>query len=125
MLRTEFEFTLPVGYIDPAGSLHRTGVMRLCTAQDELEAMQDARVRANRSYLSVLLLSRVIERIGDDADITTSTIERLFSADFAYLQNFFVRLNDAAPPLLETECPRCHTRFALDLGGAGAAAETG
>ena len=118
MLRTEYEFTLPVGYVDPTGTLHRTGVMRLCTAQDELESQQDARVRANRAYLSVVLLSRVVERLGDTRDITTTTIEGLFSADFAYLQDFFVRLNDAVPPVLETECPACHTRFALDLGGA-------
>ena len=124
MLHTEYEFTLPVGYVDPDGSLHRSGVMRLCTALDELEAMNDARVRTTQSSLSVLLLSRVVERIGEVSDISPETIERLFSADFAYLQDFFVRLNDAAAPVVETECPRCHTRFALDLGSAGAAADS-
>jgi hypothetical protein len=119
MFHTEFEFTLPVGYIDRSGALQRTGVMRLCTAQDELESAQDPRVRANRAYLGVLLLSRVIERLGDDADITPATIEGLFSADYAFLQDFFIRINDAAPPLLETQCPKCATRFALDLSAMG------
>ncbi len=119
MLFTEFAFTLPVGFVDDTGALQRSGVMRLCTAQDELEAMQDARVRANRAYLSVVLLSRVIVQLGDEREITTSIIEAMFSADYAYLQDFFVRINDAAPPVLETECPKCGTRFALDLSAAG------
>ena len=124
MLHTEYEFTLPVGYVDHSGALQRTGVMRLCLAQDELEAMQDARVRANRAYLGVVLLSRVIERIGDESDITPATIEGMFSADYAFLQDFFVRINDASPPVLETECPKCHTRFALDLSAIGGADAT-
>ena len=119
MLFTEFSFTLPVGYVDGTGALYRTGVMRLCTAQDELEAMQDARVRANRAYLSVALLSRVIVQLGEEREITPSTIEGLFSADYAYLQDFGVRINDAAPPILETECPKCGTRFSLDLSAMG------
>jgi hypothetical protein len=123
MLHTEYEFTLPLGYVDPDGTLHRTGVMRLCTALDELEAMRDARVRVNESYLSVVLLSRVIERLGGLQPVSADVIERLFSADFAYLQDFFVRLNDAAPPLVETECPKCRTRFSLDLSGVTAASE--
>ena len=123
MLHTEYEFTLPVGFVDPSGTLHRGGVMRLCTALDELEAMEDPRVRANQSYLSIALLSRVVERIGDVTEITPDLIRRLFSADFAYLQAYFVRLNDAQPPAIETECPRCHTRFALDLSGTGAMTE--
>jgi hypothetical protein len=119
MLYTEYEFTLPVGYVDSDGTLHRSGVMRLCTAIDELEAMEDPRVRANQSYLTVVLLSRVVERIGEVTEITPEVIGRLFSADFAHLQSFFVRLNDAQPPTLETECPKCRTRFALDLGATG------
>jgi hypothetical protein len=121
MLHTEYEFTLPVGYVDAGGSLHRGGVMRLCTALDELEALEDPRVRAKQAYLSVVLLSRVIERIGEVTDITPDLVERLFSADFAYLQALFVRLNDVQPPGFETQCPNCGSRFALDLNGVGAA----
>src|ERR1051325_1318789 len=121
MLHTEYEFTLPVGFVDASGTLHRNGVMKLCTALDELEALEDPRVRAKQSYLSVVLLSRVIERIGEVTDITPDLVERLFSADFAYLQALFVRLNDIQPPGFETQCPKCGNRFALDLSGRGAA----
>ena len=115
MLQTEYEFTLPCGYADEDGTLHRDGVMRLSTALDEVEAMRDARVRANEAYLSVLLLSRVLVRLGDLDEVTPETVEGLFSADFVYLQDLFVRLNGAGTSLLETECPACGTHFALDM----------
>jgi hypothetical protein len=115
MLHTEHEFTLPFGYVDGEGTLHRDGVMRLCVARDELEAMRDARVRANHAYLSVLLLSRVVLRLGEIEPVTPEIVEGLFSADFVYLQDLFVRHNDVASTLVETECPSCGTRFRLDL----------
>ena len=123
MFQTEFEFTLPVGYVDSSGTLHRTGVMRLCTALDELEAMHDPRAKRNVQYVSVVLLSRVIERLGELTEVTPEVVERLFSADFTYLQHLFVRLNDATPPVVETQCPRCGTRFSLDFRGAESASE--
>src|SRR6266545_5692248 len=95
MLQTEYEFTLPCGLVDEAGTLHRNGVMRLATALDEVAAMQDPRVRANSAYLSILLLGQVVSRIGALAPVGPEVIERLFSADFVYLQDLFVRLNDA------------------------------
>lgn len=115
MLQTEYEFTLPCGYVDDDGSLHRDGVMRLSTALDEVEAMRDARVRANEAYLSILLLSRVLLQLGDIAPVPPELVERLFSADFVYLQELFVRLNGAGTSQLETECPACGTHFALDM----------
>jgi|SRR5829696_8024399 len=115
MLQTEYEFTLPFGYVDEQGTLHRDGVMRLATALDEIESMRDARVRANDAYLSVLLLSRVLLRLGDLEDVPPQTVERLFSADFVYLQDLFVRLNDIGNNVVETECPACGTHFPLDL----------
>lgn len=121
MLNTVYEFSLPLGFVDSDGTLHRSGIMRLSTALDELESMNDPRVRANPQYLGVLLLSRVIERLGGLRPVSPETVEHLFSADYAHLQDLFVRLNDAAPSQIETECPRCRHRFALDFGGAGAA----
>lgn len=121
MLNTVYEFSLPLGFVGPDGTLHRSGVMRLSTALDELESMNDPRVRANPQYLGVLLLSRVIERLGGLRPVSPETVEQLFSADYAHLQDLFVRLNDAAPSLIETECPRCRHRFALDFSGAGTA----
>jgi len=115
MLQTEQEFTLPLGYVDADGTLHREGVMRLCTALDEVESLRDARVRANQAYLSILLLSRVVTRLGEMNAVTPDVIEWLFSADFVFLQDLFVRQNEAASPVVETECPACGTRFRLDL----------
>jgi len=117
MLQTEFEFTLPCGYIDAHGNLHRQGTMRLATALDEVEPLQDVRVRVNEAYLSILLLSRVITRLGDISQISPAIVEKLFSADMAYLQDLYIRVNDASTNLVETQCPNCGTRFALDLAG--------
>ncbi len=115
MLQTEYEFTLPCGLVDQTGTLRRDGVMRLSTALDELEAMKDPRVRAHESYLSVVLLSRVLVRIGSVEGPGPEVVERLFSADFSYLQDLFVRLNDSGAGLAETQCPECGARFPVDL----------
>jgi hypothetical protein len=115
MLQTEFEFTLPCGYIDPAGSLHREGIMRLATARDEIEAAEEAHGRTNDAYLSLVLLSRVITRLGSIEPVTPAALERLFSADFVFLQNLFVRLNDVGTAAVDTQCPQCGARFALSL----------
>ena len=115
MLQTEYAFTLPCGVVDENGTLRRDGVRRLSTALDELEAMRDPRVRAHESYLSVVLLSRVLTRIGSVAGPGPEFVERLFSADFSYLQDLFVRLNDSGAGLAETQCPECGARFPVDL----------
>ena len=115
MIQTEYEFSLPCGFIDEAGTLHRDGVMRLSTALDELEAMKDPRVKAHDSYLGVALLGRVLVRLGGIEAPGPELIERLFSADFAYLQELFVRLNDANAGMAETQCPECGSRFTVDL----------
>ena len=115
MLQTEFEFVLPCGYVDEEGTLHREGVMRLSTALDEVEVMQSARVRQHDAYASILLLGRVITRLGQLDRVTPEVVERLFSADFVYLQELFVRINDIGAGGIETECPSCGARFGLDL----------
>lgn len=117
MLQTEFDFTLPRGYVDSQGNLHKRGTMRLATALDEIEPLQDARVRANEAYLSILVLSRVITRLGEIRQVSPTLIERLFSADLAYLQHLYIQVNDSGASLVETQCPGCGKRFALDLAG--------
>src|SRR5690349_12834588 len=105
LLRTEVEFTLPLGYVDRSGTLHRQGVMRLATAADEVFPQQDARVLANQAYISILLLSRVLVRLGSISPVPTAVVEGLYSADYAYLQDLYVRLNEPGGMLADTRCP--------------------
>lgn len=118
-LQTEFEFTLPRGYVDREGNLHRHGVMRLATALDEITPMRDPRVRANQAYLVIILLARVIVRLGDLSDVNPGVIENLFSADLAYLQDFYRRINELGTSTVETVCPACNHAFEIDIGRLG------
>src|SRR5512147_90725 len=93
-LQTEFDFLLPRGYVAPDGSLHRKGRMRLATAMDEIAPMRDPRVKANQAYLVIILLARVVTKLGDVEVIETGVIENLFSADLAYLQDFYRKINE-------------------------------
>jgi hypothetical protein len=118
-LQTEFEFTLPRGYIDRDGNVHRHGVMRLATALDEIAPMRDPRVRANQAYLVIILLSRVITRLGDLRDVNPGVIESLFSADLAFLQDFYRRINETGASAAEVTCPACEHQFEIDIGSLG------
>jgi hypothetical protein len=93
-LQTEFEFILPRGYVAPDGRVHKHGRMRLATAMDEIAPLRDPRVRANQAYLVIILLARVITQLGDVEVIDTGAIENLFSADLAYLQDFYRKINE-------------------------------
>lgn len=92
-ISTEFEFTLPVGYVDPEGTVHKLGIMRLATAGDEILPLKDHRVQNNPSYLTVIVLSRVITKLGSLDMINTQIIENLFAADFNYLKEFYNKIN--------------------------------
>jgi hypothetical protein len=118
-LQTEFEFTLPRGYVDGEGNVHRQGVMRLATAMDEITPMRDPRVRSNQAYLVIILLARVITKLGALRDINTGVIENLFSADLAYLQDFYRRINETGTSMVEVVCPHCDQRFEVDTGRLG------
>ena len=115
--QTEFRFRLPKGLVDPDnGQLHRDGVMRLATARDEIVPLQDYRVQANRAYLVIVLLSRVITRIGDMTDISVSVIENLFSTDLAYLQEFYRKINEeGGAPKHHFTCPKCQHEMDVDM----------
>lgn len=93
VISTEIEFTLPLGYRDGDGNLHRNGVMRLATAGDEILPLKDHRVQANPAYLTIIVLSRVIVRLGNLDMVNTKVIEDLFAADFAFLQDLYNRIN--------------------------------
>jgi hypothetical protein len=115
MLQTEFAFTLPGGIIDASGNLLREGVMRRAIAFDEVEPMQDPRVHANGAYLGLLVLSRVITRLGPISPVSPQVIGSLFATDYLFLQDLYVRINESGTSRIETECPTCGTHFALDL----------
>jgi hypothetical protein len=120
MFPTEFEFTLPKGYVDQDGNLHREGAMRLATAMDEIVPMRDMRVKANDAYLTIILLARVVTRLGSLRQVTTDVIENLFSADLAYLQDLYRAVNAGEVPKAEAVCPQCQHHFqmeAIPLGG--------
>jgi len=116
-LITEFTFVLPRGYVDGAGAVHREGVMRLATARDELIPLRDDRVRENAAYLTVVLLARVITRIGTITDIHAGIVENLFAADLAFLQDLYRRVNTEGHTRAAVTCPSCSHRFAVDVSG--------
>ncbi|HSV84402.1 MAG TPA: phage tail assembly protein [Ramlibacter sp.] len=105
MFQTEFEFTLPCGFLDEDGTLHRDGVMRRATAADEILPMKDARVQSNEAYLIVILLSRVVTRLGSVSQVNPKVIEQLFATDLAYLQGLYNRIN-TLDEAADT-CPHC------------------
>ena len=96
VFQTEVEFMLPKGYLDNEGILHREGVMRLATAADEILPLKDSRVQQNPAYLTVIVLSRVLTRLGSLTDINTKTIERLYASDLNYLQQLYESINGSA-----------------------------
>ena len=116
-LRTEFSFVLPRGYIDGAGTVHHDGVMRLATARDELIPLRDDRVRENPAYLTVVLLGRVVTRIGAVEDIHAGIIENLFAADLAFLQDLYRRVNQEGHTHAAVTCPACSHEFTVDVAG--------
>jgi len=118
-LQTEYEFTLPRGYIDRDGNLHRRGVMRLATAMDEIVPLRDLRVRSNQAYMVIMLLSRVIVKLGTLPEVNTGVIERLFAADLAYLQAFYRQINEQGTTLIQVTCPECQAQVEVDLASLG------
>jgi hypothetical protein len=118
-LQTEFEFELPVGYVDSEGNLHKKGTMRLATAMDEITPMNDMRVQANEAYLVIVLLARVITSLGSLPSINSGVIENLFAADLAYLQAFYQQINETGKTNFELACPHCGKTIGVDLATLG------
>jgi hypothetical protein len=114
MFQTEFEFTLPCGYLDDEGTLHRDGVMRRATAADEILPLKDPRVQKNQAYLVVILLSRVITRLGGVSQINPKVIESLYATDLAYLQNLYNEINRLGNGHLPATCPECQHAFEVE-----------
>ena len=123
-MRTEVPFTLPQGYVDGSGNVHREGRMRLATARDEIEPLGDAAVRQNQAYLSVLLVARTVTRLGDVTEITPELVEGLYAGDFDHLQRLYERINSNGESVGVVTCPSCSHEFEVDMteiedGGLG------
>jgi hypothetical protein len=119
MFQTEFEFTLPCGYLDDDGTLHRDGVMRRATAADEIQPLRDPRVVKNAAYLAVILLSRVVTRLGSVAAINPKVIESLYATDMAFLQDLYNRVNQLDRDGDAIVCPQCRHEFRSEPVAAG------
>ncbi len=119
ILQTEHDFTLPMGYVDEAGTLHRDGKMRLATAADEILPMKDPRVQSNPAYLTVILLSRVVTSLGSLKMINPKVIEGLFAGDFAYLQEMYTRINQNGSNVIKAVCPKCEHKFDVEVQSLG------
>ena len=114
-MKTEYAFTLPKGYVDAGGQVHREGTMRLATARDEIEPLRDVEVRQNEAYLTVLLLARVVTRLGEITDVTPELVEGLYAADFDHLQRLYERINTDGEAVGSVTCPNCSQAFEVDL----------
>ncbi len=119
VLQTEFPFTLPRGYVDADGNLHREGVMRLATAGDEILPLKDPRVQANPAYLVVIVLSRVLTRLGRLPDVNPKVVEGLFAADLSFLQDLYNRVNSDGAAKVKAVCPKCEHAFEVESNGMG------
>lgn len=105
--QTEYLFTLPKGYVDGDGNVHREGVMRLANAGDEILPLKDPRVQQNPRYMTIVLLSRVITRLGSLLTVDTKVIEGLYTIDLSYLQDLYSRINTMQNPVYNGICPHC------------------
>ena len=117
-LKTEYEFILPRGYVDKDGNLHKDGVMRLANAKDEIVPLNDLRVQRNRAYLIIVLLSRVISRLGDLKEVNTGVIENLFASDLRFLEEMYNRVNEDEATV-RVNCPECGIKFEKEFGRLG------
>lgn len=119
MFQTEFEFTLPCGYLDKDGTLHRDGIMRRATAADEILPLKDPRVQQNPAYLVIILLSRVVTRLGGTSQINPKVVENLYATDLAYLQDLYNQVNQLGNGHLSVNCPQCEHAFEVERPEVG------
>jgi len=119
VFQTTFDFVLPRGYVDADGRVHREGTMRLATARDELVPLLDPKVRENDAFLSLVLLARVVTKLGDVPTIDDQVMGGLWATDLAFLQDLYRQINSEGHTLIEVTCPSCSTNFAVDMAGDG------
>jgi hypothetical protein len=118
ILQTEFKCKLQKGYIDEEGTIHKEVTMKLARASDVILPLKDHRVQSNPAYLNIILLSRVITKLGtlNSEMITPKVIEQLFVEDLSLLQSFYEKINGNGSSKISTICPKCENKFEMDLG---------
>lgn len=117
--QTEYEFTLPKGYIDEHGNLHKSGIMRLATAADEILPLKDPRVQQNPAYHTIIIMSRVVTKLGELPAVNTRIIEGLFSTDMNFLQSLYKKINDDGSTTISAVCPKCEHQFEVEVDSPG------
>ena len=117
--QTEIEFSLPKGFLDDDGTLHKDGVMRLATAADEILPLKDPRVQQNPAYLSIIVLSRVVNQLGSLADINPKVIEGLYASDLSFLQSIYQKINGNGELKVTANCPTCESSFEVMVDSMG------
>ena len=116
---TEFSFTLPRGLIDDLQRVNRQGIMRLATAKDEIMVQQEPKVKENPAYGVLIMLSRVITRLGSLTYVSPDLLENLPILDISYLREYYNRINQQGDAQIPAECPHCNANFAVNLELAG------
>ena len=116
--KTEYEFSLPRGYVDKEGNVHKDGVMRLATARDEIAPLNDMRVQRNRAYLIIVLLSRVVKSLGTLGEVNTTIVENLFAGDLRFLEEMYNRINEDEATV-NVVCAECGASFEKEFGRLG------
>jgi hypothetical protein len=117
VMQTTFDFVLPRGFVDNQGNIHREGTMRLATARDELMPLLDPKVREHEAFLSLVLLARVVTRLGTLTHIDDQVIGGLWATDLAFLQDLYRRINTEGTTVAEVTCPHCSQLVMVDVGG--------
>lgn len=115
MFQTEFDFELPKGYVDENGEIHKKGKMRLATAADEIIPLRDPKIQQNPSYLSIALLARVVTKLGTLSQVNLRVIEGLYTADLAFLQDMYQRINEIETPQMKVTCSHCGESFMVPI----------
>lgn len=116
-MQTSFDFVLPRGYVDGQGVVHREGTMRLATARDELMPLLDPKVREHEAFMSLVLLARVVTRLGTLPQVDDQVIGGLWATDLAFLQDLYRRINTEGTTVAEVTCPHCSQLVMVDVGG--------
>ena len=67
--------------------------------------------------VTVVLLGRVVTRIGGIDDVHAGIIENLFASDLAFLQDLYRRINQEGHTAAAVTCPSCSHAFTVDVAG--------